>query len=395
MDSETSLELVRKGTTLLLLDVPQFTLIAIDTQVFSAGPNFKGIKMIPPGPHFFYYSPSNRDGNEFSPIVGFFFDASPSKVIVRKWNLEEERFIKLSEEEEERYAQAVRSLEFDRELGPYALDQFKEWKSLSNYITESTIERIPEPIGGEITIASEPEMSGNIPKTGKEKALAEQLCSSKFSRSSDKNQKVHCYYTSVPRLIKHKGMCANELTSLNLDKTQLLEELLTKEFGGAEDLLLAELQFAFIAFLMGQSLESFLQWKTLLTLFFGCTEAPFRTRSKLFTKFIKVLYYQLKFGLQENKKDVDVERESTSVLFDESWLSADSFMYHLCKDFFQLILEAPVVDGDLISWTRKVKELLETTLGWSFLQSDTIDGIYFEDSDEFAPVVEMLDDHVQ
>ncbi|XP_074332473.1 uncharacterized protein LOC141670493 isoform X3 [Apium graveolens] len=296
---------------------------------------------------------------------------------------------------EERYAQAVRSLEFDRELGPYALDQFKEWKSLSNYITESTIERIPEPIGGEITIASEPEMSGNIPKTGKEKALAEQLCSSKFSRSSDKNQKVHCYYTSVPRLIKHKGMCANELTSLNLDKTQLLEELLTKEFGGAEDLLLAELQFAFIAFLMGQSLESFLQWKTLLTLFFGCTEAPFRTRSKLFTKFIKVLYYQLKFGLQENKKDVDVERESTSVLFDESWLSADSFMYHLCKDFFQLILEAPVVDGDLISWTRKVKELLETTLGWSFLQSDTIDGIYFEDSDEFAPVVEMLDDHVQ
>lgn len=43
---------------------------------------------------------------------------------------------------EERYAQAVRSLEFDRELGPYALDQFKEWKSLSNYITQSTIERI-------------------------------------------------------------------------------------------------------------------------------------------------------------------------------------------------------------------------------------------------------------
>lgn len=77
---------------------------------------------------------------------------------------------------------------------------------------------LAEPIGGEITIASEPEMSGNSLKTAKEKALTEQLCSSKFSRSSDKNQKVHCYYTSVPRLIKHKGMCATELTSLNLDK---------------------------------------------------------------------------------------------------------------------------------------------------------------------------------
>ncbi|KAL1811567.1 hypothetical protein ACET3Z_021632 [Daucus carota] len=388
------LELVRKSTTLLLLDVPQFTLIGIDTQVFSAGPCFKGIKMIPPGPHLFYYAPSARDGAQFSPIVAFFFDATPSQVIVRRWNAEEECFIKLSEEEEERYAQAVRSLEFDRELGPYALDQFKEWKVLSNYITQSTIERI-QPIGGEISIASEPEMFGNSPKTTKEKALAEQLCSSKFSRSSDKQHKVHCYYTSVPRIIKHKGMCANDLTSLNLDKTQLLEEILTKEFGGAEDLLLGELQFAFIAFLMGQSLESFLQWKALLTLFFGCTEAPFRTRSKLFTKFIKVLYYQLKFGLQENRKDSDVERKSTSVLLDESWLSADSFMHHLCKDFFQLILEAPVVDGDLLSWTRKVKELLQTTLGWNFRQLDSVDAIYSEENDEFAPVVEMLDDHLQ
>lgn len=33
-------------------------------------------------------------------------------------------------------------------------------------------------------------------------------------------------------------------------QTQLLEELLIKEFGGSEDLLLAELQFAFIAFLV-------------------------------------------------------------------------------------------------------------------------------------------------
>jgi hypothetical protein len=28
--------------------------------MLSAGPNFKGIKMIPPGPHFVYYSSSSR-----------------------------------------------------------------------------------------------------------------------------------------------------------------------------------------------------------------------------------------------------------------------------------------------------------------------------------------------
>jgi hypothetical protein len=91
----TATELVRKGYTLLLLDVPQRTLFGIDTQVgpilppttqstsavracvkrltgfrlrllpmllqvFSVGPKFKGMKMVPPGPHFVYYCSSSR-----------------------------------------------------------------------------------------------------------------------------------------------------------------------------------------------------------------------------------------------------------------------------------------------------------------------------------------------
>jgi A1 cistron-splicing factor AAR2 len=98
MDPEAATELVRKGATLLLLDVPQRTLFGIDTQVggirpptipsrselfglvrasnnvtgfhlclllvllqmFSVGPKFKGMKMVPPGPHFVYYCSPNR-----------------------------------------------------------------------------------------------------------------------------------------------------------------------------------------------------------------------------------------------------------------------------------------------------------------------------------------------
>lgn len=390
MEPETALGLVRNGATLLLLDVPQFTLIGIDTLMFSVGPVFKGIKMIPHGPHFVYYSSSNRDGSKFSPIVGFFIDTCPSEVIVRKWDQQDERLVKLSEEEEERYCQSVKSLEFDRELGPYTLSQYGDWKQLSNYITKTTIERI-EPIGGEITVAHESGMVGNTPKTSMEKALDQQLRNSKFSKSADKSQKRGCYYTSIPRVIKHKGIHGQELTSLNLDKTQLLESILMKDYGGSEDLLLGELQFAFIAFLMGQSLEGFLQWKSLVSLLFGCNEAPFHTRSLLFTKFIRVIYYQLKFGFQKDQTgSSNVEKES-SLLLDESWLSADSFLHHLCKDFFSLVQEASVVDGDLLSWTRKLRDLLENTLGWDFQQTSTVDGLYCEE-DEFAPVVEMLED---
>ena len=86
-------------------------------QMFSVGPAFKGIKMIPPASHFLYYTSSTRlgyfncqkslcscnllvivffcdlcllsnflilvarrDGKDFSPIIGFFINATLSEV---------------------------------------------------------------------------------------------------------------------------------------------------------------------------------------------------------------------------------------------------------------------------------------------------------------------------
>lgn len=386
MDPQAALELVKHGATLLFLDVPQYTLVGIDTQMFYVRPAFKGIKMIPPGTHFVYYSSSSRDGKELSPIIGFFIHVGPSEVIVRKWDQQEERLVKVSEEEEERYSQAVKNLEFDRQLGPYNLSHYEEWKRLSNFITKSIIERL-EPIGGEISVECENEMVRNTPETPIEKALDKQLKVGNSETSSDKPRRKGCYYTSIPRVVKCKGISGQELTSLNLDKTQLLETLLAKDYGGFEDSLLGELQFAFVAFLMGQSLQAFLQWKSLVSLLFGCTEAPFHTRTQLFTKFIKVIYHQLKYGLQKDHVD-----ETGPALLDDSWLSADSFLHRLCKDFFSLLEDGSVVDGDLLSWTRKLKELLESNLGWEFQHNSAVDGVYFEENDEFAPVVEILGD---
>ncbi|KAL1215272.1 hypothetical protein V5N11_017036 [Cardamine amara subsp. amara] len=389
MDSEMALELVKHGATLLFLDVPQHTLVGIDTQIFSVGPDFKGIKMIPPGIHFVFYSSSTRDGREFSPTIGFFVDVAPSQVIVRKWNQQEEWLSKVSEEEEERYSQAVRSLEFDKYLGPYNLSQYGEWKHLSNYITKDVVEKF-EPVGGEITVIYESAILEGGPKTEMERALDEQMKKSKSKASSTEQPKGNrFYYTAIPRIIKNKGMSGQELTSMNHDKTQLLESVLSKEYKGSEDLLLGELQFSFVAFLMGQSLESFMQWKSLASLLLGCIDAPFHTRSQLFTKFIKVIYHQLKYGLQ---KETSGPEMGVHALLDDSWLASDSFLHLLCKDFFALVEEASVVDGDLLSWTRKFKELLENRLGWEFQKKSDIDGIFFEEDDEYAPVVEMLDE---
>uniref|UniRef100_A0A1J3CVF5 Protein AAR2-like protein n=1 Tax=Noccaea caerulescens TaxID=107243 RepID=A0A1J3CVF5_NOCCA len=390
MDSEKALELVKHGATLLFLDVPQHTIIGLDTQMFSVGPNFKGIKMIPPGIHFVFYSSSTRDGKEFSPTIGFFVDVGPSQVIVRKWNQQDECLAKVSEEEEERYSQAVRNLEFDKHLGPYNLSQYGAWKHLSNYITKDVVGKF-EPLGGEITVINESGILEGGPKTAMERELDAQMKkSSRFKASSNEQPKGNrFYYTCIPRIIKHKGMSGQELTSMNLDKTQLLENLLSKEYKASEDLLLGELQFSFVAFLMGQSLESFMQWKSLVSLLLGCTDAPFHTRSQLFTKFIKVIYHQLKHGLQKETSGPEVGLQA---LLDDSWLASDSFLHLLCKEFFALVEEASVVDGDLLSWTRKFKELLENRLGWEFKKKSSIGGICFDEDDEYAPVVEMLDE---
>ncbi|XP_045828699.1 protein AAR2 homolog [Trifolium pratense] len=199
-------------------------------EMFSVGPAFKGIKMIPPGTHFVYYSSSTRDGKEFSPIVGFFIDVGPSKVIVRKWDQQEERLVKVSEEEEGRYSQAVKNMEFDQRLGPYNHSNCEDWKRLSNFVLKGIIERL-EPIGGEISVDCKNDMFRNTPKTSMEEALDKQLKVGNSATSIGTNQRKGCYYTSVPHGVK-RNHCL----------------------------------------LMGQSLEAFLQWGNPCLAF--CLAAP-------------------------------------------------------------------------------------------------------------------------
>lgn len=55
MDNETLVRLFESGSILLFLDAPEDLEFGIDYNSWSTGPRFKGVKMIPPGLHFFYY----------------------------------------------------------------------------------------------------------------------------------------------------------------------------------------------------------------------------------------------------------------------------------------------------------------------------------------------------
>ncbi len=55
MDPELANMLFHQGATFVFLDVPAGTEFGIDCNSWEVGPNFRGVKMIPPGIHFMYY----------------------------------------------------------------------------------------------------------------------------------------------------------------------------------------------------------------------------------------------------------------------------------------------------------------------------------------------------
>ena len=60
---------------------------------------------------------------------------------------------------------------------------------------------------------------------------------------------------SMLTLARGAGFSPAQLTALNLDKSGMLERVIADSYGGREAGLLAEFQYAFITFLLGQSLE--------------------------------------------------------------------------------------------------------------------------------------------
>lgn len=384
-DGDTLPPLLRHGVSLLLLDVPPHTLLGLDLHMSSVGPLFKGFKMIPPGPHFLSYS-----SHSSAFVSGFFLHPSPSDVIVRQWDPLAEQLLPLSDSDtEERYRIAVRNLEFDRNLAAYDLRQYPSWKRLTSYLTPATIERF-EPVGAEISVIAETEFAEKLPKTPVERRLHEHLTqsreilgkeagSSTSTPVSAKENSGRCFYRKLPHLIRCPGSTAAELTALNVDKSAALESLLNSQYGGSEDLLLGELQFSFIAFLMGQSLESFSQWKSIVCLMLSCEQAPLRKQTRLFVKFLDVLCSQLETGLKTGSTNSD------SPFLDETWFFQDNFLRLLFKEFYQMVMDTRPVDGDLLKHTRRLKSILELSLGWNFDIVEEEPGCH----DEYAPVVVM------
>ncbi|KAG0211183.1 a1-alpha2 repression [Mortierella sp. GBA30] len=168
MDNETLKRLFKAGAILLVLDAPHNQLeFGIDVNCWNTGPRFKGVKIIPPGPHFVYYSLHNTKTTQPTPEdsgkeegtvevteggttggdvrIGFWHLFEGGEVVVMKWNAyNEEMELEKDQEQLARYKAGIQ--EFDPFLGAYPLlppsSTYPAWLKLSNHIKQSTIKSV-------------------------------------------------------------------------------------------------------------------------------------------------------------------------------------------------------------------------------------------------------------
>ena len=382
--------------------------------------------------------------------------------------------------QEARYAEGVRRFDFDAGLAPYDLAGAAAWHALTCFVDAPLLARLLPPAGGgEVSAMAEaldPELAG-APRTAAERALEAHLRDGReaLQRRRAKQQQQQqqqqqqeagaametdgdaaatvaatgepskpstsqpaaaaapaddplagrpprwgrARYTRLPRVVRAPpGATAAELTALNRDRTAALEQAAAATGDASGRALLGELQVAFAAFVLGQSLEGFLQWKALVALFLGCEAAPLgRRHADLFAAFLAAVRQQLAFGLgggggggeaggqQHNGSGGGDDAPCALGVPLVEELLPDSFLRRRFAAFFELLAEAggAGVPPQVARQAAELEALLRARLKWDFRvrelraeggggdgSGDGDDNA--EDDDEDGPVVVELTD---
>lgn len=394
MDQETAQILFHEGATMVCLDVPEGTEFGFDYSSWTAGPLFKGVKMIPPGIHFVYYSARNKQADEVGPRTGTFINFEQKSVVVRKWNPIAEELTEdgISADDVQRIQDNLKDL--DRFLGPYPYEGYKKWVSLSNFITPELLDKLQpqsKRICSVTDLVSEVSntQSRKLRKTSGSTKTSEDQDETKVSKEKDLQdnkeenaeptslkdaesrlpymkvrEESKIQFSKIPKQKYPPGCSPAEMTKYSIDSSYALESILCSNYKENESKILGEIQFAFICFLIGQVLDAFEQWKNLVHVM--CTsEEALQNHASLFLNFISVIHYHI----QETPEDFFVDI-----------LSANNFLTSTLQEFFSN-LENMSSDSDLKKRGLKFRDYLTQKFKWDFTS----------EPDDYAPTVVDLE----
>ncbi|XP_021919236.1 protein AAR2 homolog isoform X2 [Zootermopsis nevadensis] len=367
IDQNLARRLVLEGATLVFLDVPRGTEFGIDMKSWNTGEKFRGVKMIPPGFHYVYYNAVDSEGDT-APRIGFVHNFKKSEFLVKKWDsaIEDISSAEVSFEELSRIREDL--LNLDRFLGPYPFDVWKRWKDLTSKVTDNLVSRII-PQSGQIRSALEliscdyKPSSGDAPaQKRRSRPITEEEREEHLLPQLKPAPGTELRFIEFPERNFPEGSTPAEITHHSLDSTYVLETMVAKYARPVD--IVGELQFAFVCFLVGQSLEAFEHWKRLVGLLCSCDDAVSKRR-EVYDEFLSALEAQL----------VEIPED-----FLVDIVASNNFVYHSLRSLFRTLQLNEIVDGRLKSKAKRFQDRLTAKFMWDFT------GLEQEEDDE-APVV--------
>ncbi|XP_076055423.1 protein AAR2 homolog isoform X1 [Oratosquilla oratoria] len=405
MNQERAQELFSEGGTLVLLGMPPGTEFGIDVNSWNVGEKFKGVKMIPPGIHFVYFSAVSRDG-QTAPRTGFFHHFTRKEVLVKRYDPKMEDLIEEDEDPEQVERIAANLQQLDQYLGPYPWDSFRRWVSLSHHISNADMERLA-PLSGKI--CSAPELITKVKDISKSDGAEDPPPADKTQKGGgcawasgahfvthisvtilkSTNPSLNCAdiscisfinvhqapglpdmilrpgtevrFTPFPNHPYPEGATPSEMTKHSIDSSYSFQHLLQQVEKPCN--LLAEIQYSFINFLIGQVWEGWEQWRKLLDVCCRAEEALMQYPD-FYLKLISIIHFQI----QEVPEDLFMDI-----------VEKNNFLAHFLSIFFGNVADnADKLPTQLASRAMKFKKHLIDKWNWNL----TID----EDEDD-APVV--------
>ncbi|XP_072259833.1 protein AAR2 homolog [Pyxicephalus adspersus] len=300
MDPDIARRLFFEGATLVILGVPEGSEFGIDLNSWEVGPRFRGVKMVPPGLHFIHYSVKRQGGapGETGPRSGIFFFLEQRDIHLLQWDAQGEEMVPSPQEEADNLREQLPSM--DPFLGPYPYESMRQWVSLTSHITKEAMLKLQPACG---TMCSFPEVLPTEKMTHTEDRAKHNLprydtvCQNYkegMSRLPHMKQKegTEIRFSIIPDKMYPKNATPSEITQHSMDLSYALGQLIDEFYPEKPLDILAELQFAFVCFLLGNVYEGFEQWKKLLNLL--CRAETYSLQhSDLYSELISVLYYQL------------------------------------------------------------------------------------------------------
>jgi len=365
-DPNVAKKLMVEGGTLVLLGVPAGTEVGIDANSWNTGEKFMGVKMIPPGVHFVYYSSVNLSERTTAPRTGFYHNFTRGELIARRWDSQNEDLVNdMCKDDIQRLKDDLKNI--DKQLGVYPYESWAKWISLSNRITDATLCRL-EPIQHTICSVTDlvPDPANQPDKTQDPRLpsmIARPGTGIRYSRLSGTGLRFPAG-SDAAEITRHSMDSTFKLTDLMRNLETLYGDQVSGGSMSGQNLVrevLAEIQFSFLCFLIGQNYDSFEQWKQLVVLM-CCCDSGLVEHSQLFIDFLSDLYFQMKEVPEDFFVDI---------------VSSNNFLCSSLSTLFVSIKESNNVTKELKDKARKFERNVSKKFGWDFS----------EDLSEYAPVV--------